>query len=101
VTPPERAQLAKDAASCPRVTGPRASAGRASGGRQRTALARAPRSIRDLILDDTLSAVDAGDRKIFQPSATARVFRGTVAVVASRVSTVREADRIVVLDGAA
>ncbi len=71
-----------------------------SGGqRQRTALARAL-ALRPsiLILDDTLSAVDAETEFAIQ-SQLAKVFQGrTVVVVASRVSTVRDCDQIVVLD---
>jgi ATP-binding cassette subfamily B multidrug efflux pump len=71
-----------------------------SGGqRQCTALARAL-ALRPsiLILDDTLSSVDAETEAAIQRE-LAEVFRGrTVIVVASRVSTVRNADRIVVLD---
>ena len=71
-----------------------------SGGqRQRTALARAlllDPSI--LILDDTLSAVDAQTEAAIQAELD-RVFAGrTVIVVSSRVSAVRSADQIVVLD---
>jgi len=72
-----------------------------SGGqRQRTALARA--LLLDpaiLILDDTLSAVDAETEAAIQRELD-HVFAGrTVIVVSSRVSAVRGADRIVVLDG--
>lgn len=71
-----------------------------SGGqRQRTALARAlalDPSI--LILDDTLSAVDAETERRIQTSLD-EVFSGrTVLVVASRVNSVRHLDQIVVLD---
>jgi len=71
-----------------------------SGGqRQRAALARAlavrPRI---LILDDVLSAVDAETEAAIQ-SELDRVFEGrTVIVVSSRVSAVRNADQIIVLD---
>lgn len=72
-----------------------------SGGqRQRTALARAlalEPSI--LILDDTLSAVDADTEQRIQAELD-RLFAGrTVVVVASRVNSVRKLDQIVVLDG--
>ncbi len=71
-----------------------------SGGqRQRAALARA-RALdpRILILDDTLSAVDAETEAAIQQELD-EVFAGrTVIVVSSRVSAVRAADRIVVLD---
>ncbi|MEM9175016.1 MAG: ABC transporter ATP-binding protein [Myxococcota bacterium] len=72
-----------------------------SGGqRQRTALARAlALDPRILILDDTLSAVDAETERRIQAE-LGRVFAGrTVVVVASRVNSVRELDQIVVLDG--
>jgi ATP-binding cassette subfamily B protein len=99
----KRAQLAKDVADLPAgyetLVGERGVM--LSGGqRQRTALARAlALDPRILILDDTLSAVDAETEAAIQAE-LARVFTGrTVVVVASRVSTVREADLIVVLDG--
>jgi ATP-binding cassette subfamily B protein len=71
-----------------------------SGGqRQRTALARAlalDPSI--LILDDTLSAVDAETERRIQAGLD-EVFSGrTVVVVASRVNSVRHLDQIVVMD---
>jgi len=98
----ERAQLAKDVADLPEgydtIVGERGVM--LSGGqRQRTALARAllldPRI---LILDDTLSAVDAETEAAIQAGLD-EVFAGrTVVMVASRVSTVRGADRIVVLE---
>ena len=54
---------------------------------------------RILILDDTLSAVDAATEAAIQ-SGLAEVFEGrTVVVIASRVSSVRECDHTVVLDG--
>jgi ATP-binding cassette subfamily B multidrug efflux pump len=98
----QRAQLAKDVLELPQgyqtVVGERGVM--LSGGqRQRTALARAlalEPSI--LILDDTLSAVDAETEAAIQRELE-EVFRGrTVVVVSSRVSAVRNADRIVVLD---
>jgi len=71
-----------------------------SGGqRQRTALARAL-ALRPkiLILDDTLSSVDAATEKAIQAELD-QVFAGrTVVVVSHRVSAVRHADQIVVLD---
>ncbi len=71
-----------------------------SGGqKQRTAIARA--LLRDpdiLILDDALSAVDTLTEEQILTS-LADVFRGrTVILISHRVSTVREADRIVVLE---
>jgi ATP-binding cassette subfamily B protein len=100
-----RAQLHKDVSDLPHgydtLVGERGVM--LSGGqRQRTALARAlllDPSI--LILDDTLSAVDAETEAAIQRELEA-VFRGrTVVVVSSRVSAVRDADQIVVLDDGA
>ncbi len=98
----QRAQLIKDVAELPHgyetVVGERGVM--LSGGqRQRAALARAL-SLRPsiLILDDTLSSVDAETEAAIQAELE-EVFRErTVVVVASRVSTVRGADQIVVLD---
>ncbi len=99
----ERAQLARDIEDLPRgydtLVGERGIM--LSGGqRQRTALARAlalEPSI--LILDDTLSAVDAETERRIQ-SELDRLFAGrTVVVVASRVNSVRRLDQIIVLDG--
>jgi ATP-binding cassette subfamily B protein len=72
-----------------------------SGGqRQRVALARAVlRRPRLLLLDDCLSAVDTRTEETILGNLT-DVFDGrTVLLVAHRVSTVRRADQIVVLDG--
>jgi ATP-binding cassette subfamily B protein len=97
-----RAQLAKDVEDLPKgyetVVGERGVM--LSGGqRQRTALARA--LLLDpaiLILDDTLSAVDAETEAAIQGELDP-VFSGrTVIVVSSRISAVRNADRIIVLD---
>jgi len=98
----QRAQLVKDVAELPNgyetVVGERGVM--LSGGqRQRTALARAL-SLRPsiLILDDTLSSVDA-ETEVAIRRGLEEVFRErTVVVVASRVSTVRSADQVVVLD---
>jgi ATP-binding cassette subfamily B protein len=99
----ERAQLAKDVRELPdgwdTIVGERGVM--LSGGqRQRTALARAlALDPKILILDDTLSAVDAETEAAIQ-AGLREVFRGrTVVVVASRVRAVREADQIAVLDG--
>ena len=98
----ERAQLARDIDDLPfgydTLVGERGVM--LSGGqRQRTALARAlalDPSI--LILDDTLSAVDAETERRIQ-AALDDVFNGrTVVVVASRVNSVQNLDQIVVLD---
>jgi len=98
----EMAQLAKDIHELPEgfetLVGERGVM--LSGGqRQRAALARAL-ALRPsiLILDDTLSAVDAETEAAIQ-SGLEEVFEGrTVVVVASRVSTVRDCDQIVVLE---
>ncbi len=97
-----RAQLAKDVVLLPAaydtVVGERGVM--LSGGqRQRVALARAL-ALRPsiLILDDTLSAVDAETEAAIQ-AGLGEVFRNrTVIVVANRVSTVRGCDQIAVLD---
>ncbi|MCG8589764.1 MAG: ABC transporter ATP-binding protein/permease [Proteobacteria bacterium] len=98
----KRAQLDKDVTDLPAgydtLVGERGVM--LSGGqRQRAALARAlllePRV---LILDDTLSAVDAETEAAIKRE-LAQVFEGrTVVVVAHRISTVRDCDQIVVLD---
>ena len=97
-----RAQLAKDVGELPHgyetVVGERGVM--LSGGqRQRAALARAlALDPRILVLDDTLSAVDAETEAAIKRELEA-VFHGrTVIVVSSRVSAVRSADRIVVFD---
>ncbi len=101
-TAARRAQLARDVEDLPHgydtLVGERGIM--LSGGqRQRTALARAlalEPSI--LILDDTLSAVDADTEQRIQAELD-RLFAGrTVVVVASRVNSVRKLDQIVVLD---
>jgi ATP-binding cassette subfamily B protein len=98
-----RAQLAKDVPDLPdswdTLVGERGVM--LSGGqRQRTALARAL-ALRPkiLILDDTLSSVDAETEAAIQRELEA-VFAGrTVVIVSHRVSSVRGADQIVVLEG--
>jgi ATP-binding cassette subfamily B protein len=97
-----RAQLAKDVADLPdgyeTLVGERGVM--LSGGqRQRTALARAL-ALRPsiLILDDTLSSVDAETETAIRASLR-QVFRDrTVIVISHRVASVRDADQIVVLD---
>lgn len=99
----ERAQLSRDVEDLPRgyetLVGERGVM--LSGGqRQRTALARAlALDPKILILDDTLSAVDAETERRIQAGLD-EVFSGrTVVVVASRVNSVQNLDQIVVLDG--
>jgi ATP-binding cassette subfamily B protein len=101
----ERAQLAKDLAELPHglatVVGERGVM--LSGGqRQRAALARAlALEPGILILDDTLSSVDAATEEAIQHE-LAEVFAGrTVLVISHRISSVRDCDQIIVLgDGA-
>jgi ATP-binding cassette subfamily B protein len=100
-----RAQLSKDVAGLPHgfetVVGERGVM--LSGGqRQRAALARAlALDPAVLILDDTLSSVDAETEAAIQRELE-EVARGrTVIVVAHRLSAVRHADQIVVLDDGA
>jgi len=98
----ERAQLAKDVADLPHgyetLVGERGVM--LSGGqRQRTALARAL-ALRPsiLILDDALSSVDAETEAEIQRG-LGEVFAGrTVILISHRISTVRDADQIIVLD---
>jgi ATP-binding cassette subfamily B protein len=98
-----RAQLAKDVDDLPdgydTIVGERGVM--LSGGqRQRTALARA--LLLDpaiLILDDTLSAVDAETEAAIQRELDDVYAGRTVVVISSRISAVRGADQIVVLDG--
>lgn len=99
----ERAQLAKDVADLPHgydtLVGERGVM--LSGGqRQRTALARAL-ALRPsiLILDDALSSVDAQTEAEIQRG-LGEVFEGrTVVLISHRISTVRGADQIIVIDG--
>jgi len=98
----ERAQLTRDLAELPRglatMVGERGVM--LSGGqRQRTALARAlALDPKILILDDTLSSVDAATEEAIQTS-LAEVFGGrTVVIISHRISSVRDCDRIVVLE---
>jgi ATP-binding cassette subfamily B protein len=98
----ERAQLTGDLGELPHgfdtVVGERGVM--LSGGqRQRAALARAlALRPRILVLDDTLSSVDASTETAIRRNLK-QLFRGrTVIVIAHRISTVRDADQIAVLD---
>ena len=71
-----------------------------SGGqRQRLALARALlKNPPILVLDDSLSAVDSGTEQRILGALARRRGRHTTLVIAHRISSVRDADRILVLD---
>ena len=71
-----------------------------SGGqRQRMAIARAViRRPAVYLFDDSFSALDYATDAALRAALTAHIADATVVIVAQRVSTIRDADRIVVLD---
>jgi ATP-binding cassette subfamily B protein len=73
---------------------------RLSGGeKQRLAIARAlVRDPRVLVLDEATSSLDAGSEALVQPALVRLMRERTTFVVAHRLSTVRRANRIVVLE---
>ena len=79
------------------------SGGKLSGGqRQRVALARALYRDADLILlDEATSALDANSESMVQEALEASLKGRTVLVIAHRMSTIRDADVIAVLEGGA
>ena len=79
------------------------SGGKLSGGqRQRVALARALYRDADLILlDEATSALDANSESMVQDALEASLKGRTVLVIAHRMSTIRDADVIAVMEGGA
>ena len=72
-----------------------------SGGqKQRLALARAlVRSPRILVLDEATSSLDSGFERLIQTAVRNLSGRMTILIVAHRLSTIKDADKILVLEG--
>jgi ABC-type multidrug transport system fused ATPase/permease subunit len=96
----ERVHLSDKVASLPRGVDTPISGAELSGGeRQRIALARAlVRTPAVLLLDEATAQMDALTEAAVQDSVRDRAATGAVVTIAHRLSTVIEADRIVVLD---
>lgn len=72
------------------------------GQRQRIAIARAfLKDAQILILDEPTSALDAQSEALIRDSLSHLFFEKTMLIIAHRISTIRNADRIIVLDGGA
>ena len=74
--------------------------GLSGGQKQRLALARALlNKSAVLVLDDTTSALDANTEKYIQESLKNEFADKTVIIISQRISSVKDCDKIIVLDG--